>query len=380
MKLRHNVRNFERCEFMNIKKLSILGLVSVSLLMGGCSMKGDEAAKGDMNYLPVQIQQVVKENIEKEYFTIGTVKAEDSVIVNPKVPGTVTKIHVEVGDKVKKGQLLFEIDGGDTVNKLNLGVASSKEQLNQAKVSLDDAKKNYDDMSALYEEGSISESEYIQVKSGYEKAQSGYNTALSSYNSNVKTKSNTVSDLRVVSTIDGIVGDIDLVEGQMASSGNSVKIFSDDEYIIEVSVTEESIEKFSVGQDAKVVIPSKNDKEYQGVITSVSPIAASGTHTFPIEIAIQEGNDLREGMYGEVTMITDSIDNQVIIPLNSVIRKGEEQFVYKYEEEKAVKIPVEKGIIEGEKVQVFGDISEEDMIIVKGQNYISEDSLLKVVD
>jgi multidrug efflux pump subunit AcrA (membrane-fusion protein) len=85
-------------------------------------------------------------------------------------------------------------------------------------------------------------------------------------------------------------------------------------------------------------------------------------------------------MYGEVTMITDSIDNQVIIPLNSVIRKGEEQFVYKYEEEKAVKIPVEKGIIEGEKVQVFGDISEEDMIIVKGQNYISEDSLLKVVD
>lgn len=379
MKSKFKILRHERCKIMNIKKITLLGVVALGLVMGGCSVKGDEA-RADVNYLPVKLGDVVKENIEKEYFTIGTVKAENSVVVTPKIAGKVKKIYVEVGEEISKGQLLFEIDGGDTLNKMDLSVKSTQEQLNQSKVTLDDAKKNYDDMKNLYEEGSISESDFIAVKSGYEKAKSAYNSALNSYNSNIESKSNTLSDLKVVSTIDGIVGDIDMTEGQMASQSNYVKIFNDEKYQIEVGITEDAIDKFNVGQEAKIVIPSKDDKEYKGIVTSVSPIASNGNHTFPVEVAIDSGEDLREGMYGEVTFIVESINDQVLVPLDSIIQKGDEFYVYKYEEEQAVKIPVEKGIIEDEMVQIFSDLNESDKIIVKGQNYINDNSILKVVD
>ncbi len=127
-------------------------LMCFSMLLSSCALKGDSDAASERQPVSVRVEKAKNESIEKKNDFMGRVMPDSTVFIIPKVPGEVTRINVNVGDKVKKGQVLFEIDS--TIDRLQLEQAAAA--LDMAKAGLEQATGATYEQQLLQLEGQVS--------------------------------------------------------------------------------------------------------------------------------------------------------------------------------------------------------------------------------
>lgn len=136
----------------------VLTVLTIALLIG-CSSKKEDTKSTETEAIPVKVLKLQKQNIAKTLDYTATLQADEQVYYAPAATGRIGKIYVEVGDRIKKGQLLVEMDPTN---------------LRQAEVQLKNLETEYNRAVKLNETGSISKQAYDAAVTNYEVAKSNY--------------------------------------------------------------------------------------------------------------------------------------------------------------------------------------------------------------
>ena len=416
-----------------MRRVAVILVATVLLIATGCSTNAEKVNDAE-KAISVSVTDVQRTSIQKVQTVTGKVKPVKDINIVPKLPGTVSKVSVSLGDEVKEGQTLFTIDDKDIklqVSQAEAALSAAKANLERTKggslelqqaqldsafktaeINFNDAKKAYEDTKVLYDNGSVSKQNLDSLESMFKMAQEQYNTAKkakeltevkinkesllaaeaqvkqaqAAYDMAASQLGNTVVNGVYVACIifgdDGIVSVFNAKEGEIISNAMpAASVVDISSIIIDVNVMENTVNKLKVGDSYDILINAVRTEPFEGKVLSISPNADARTQAYLVRIeAANPHKEIKGGMIAEVKMITEAKDNVIAVPLECVVNEGGRKVVYLSEGDMAVIKDVELGM-QGEKyVEVIGDIKEGDRVIVKGQNFVKDQSKITVVD
>lgn len=234
---------------------------------------------------------------------------------------------------------------------------NAQANLESAKVSLDNAKENI---------GLTKTSNTESIKT----AKATVNSARAALN----IAKNNLNNTSITAPISGYVASKNIAKGQMAAAGVEIFTIKNSNTVdAEIKVTESVIPTITTGTKAVVSVKSANIEEMGATVTLVNPVKDERTGMYTVKVTMDNSdNKLNVGMFADITLITNTSNEAVVIPSEAVMQSGEELYVYIAKDNTAHKCTVTTGIEEEDMIEVTSGIVAGDKVIVSGKDYISE--------
>ena len=269
-------------------RIQISFLIGVFLISCG---SGQDIEKPATYY---KKEEVIPEKLEVSIEASGIIEAISSIEIKSKASGEILYLGAEVGDFVKKGAVLGQIDQRTPTNILN----QSKSDLEAAKVRLENAKSQYDRGIELHANGSISDKAYEDIQENFAQAKSTLvRTEVTFENAKIA-----LDDTVVRSPISGTIISRPVEVGQVISSptsavggGTLLMTMADLSKVrVRALVDEIDVGKVSIGQTVSIKVAAYRDKEFFGTVAKIEPLAKieQNVTTFPVLIDIDNKDNL----------------------------------------------------------------------------------------
>jgi len=338
-------------------------LLSVACaVLASCSGKKNETAqvKKTTDAFPVKVQKLKKTNIAKTLDYTANLVADQQVFYAPAATGRIDKIFVEVGDRIKEGQLLVQMD---------------QTSLHQAEVQLKNLETEYKRAVQLKKTGSISQQAYDAAVTQYEVAK----TNVEFLRENTKMEA----------PFNGIVTgkyfeDKELYTGGAfggASKPSIIAIEKINPMKAYVNLSEQYY--LAVKKGTKINLKSNiyPDSVFTGTVKIVYPTIDPASRTFTVEVNIpNEGELLKPGMYGTVNFFIGETD-ALVVPALAVLKLqgANDRYVFLNKNGKAKRVGVTLGRRFEDQVEIISDeIKEGDELVVVGQSRLVDGSPLSI--
>ncbi|MBN2897675.1 MAG: efflux RND transporter periplasmic adaptor subunit [Clostridia bacterium] len=363
---------------------SLVAVLIVMIVAGGIFLKTAQGkANADMVSnvgqgisIPVSTVAVEEGTLADTVFAVGAIQPSASYDVNAKISGEVAEIFFNVGDTVKEGDVLFKMKD-NTFNSDKASKAQGlKNQMDLAKIQYDQATKTYNDSKILFESGAVSSDQLDQANLAYKNAKANYENASLSYNAGVSGLSDQSDYYTVKSPVDGLITDRNIEAGMFASTQNGFTIIVDDSLKINATIASKYIGQVAIGQPVNIYVNTLN-QYYTGEISSISYAAKKGS--YPIEVLLKNSDkSIYSGMFAELNIEVAHKENILLIPIESLIKEGQTEYVYKIVDGIAVKTPVTTGIRSNSQIEASGDLAKEDLITLEGKEFLKDGAQVMV--
>lgn len=306
-----------------VARLKLLSLV-LPVLALGCSR--DQGAKATPNgskaqTIAVTVAPVEARDVQRRVEVVGSLEPDEEVTVYAQVSGHVEKILADLGDRVKAGQSLLQLDQADfrlqvqrteailRQTQAKLGAVDGKETLpddqqspvRQAKANSEDAALWYERMQSLYNEGAVSRNDVDTARAKRDALRATLDGTLDQVRSlrDQLKEQQALLDLArrnlgytaIRAPIDGSIKQRDVSVGQYIAGGSMqntklLVMVRDDPLKLKASVPERFQGQIRPGQEVKLQIEAHSARDFTGTVTRVGPAVFSDTRTFPIEARI----------------------------------------------------------------------------------------------
>lgn len=386
------------------KLLTAAGVAAV-VLLGVKSMLGG----GSMPQM-VMTSPVTRGNIEEALSVSGPVSGTDSVDVVSNLHAEVLEIQVKEGDKVEKDQVLAVVDSTDiqkevdiAQNAYDLAVSTLQEQqiaaengYAKAQQDFQAAKTAFDRTNVLFQSGSVSQLEWETAKNAMDDAERQLRTftlkdgrpmANESYSLQVQNaafelekKQTALENTVIKSPITGTVVRVNAKVGRFADTIEDDKAMFSIENLetleMKIPISEYSIGKVSVGQEAEISADILNGETVQGQVTAISPTGeekggGSTERVIPTTIRIEDKNTrLIAGITAKAKIRIREASDTLIVPISALIQQGDGTYVAAIENNMIRMVPVETGVESDIQVEVIlpeGETLTEGTQVVTGQ-------------
>ena len=330
---------------MKYTRLSIIALAVVAL-MTACGQKDTKTATpGQEAQKAAPVVSVITAQAEDVDITntfTSNIEAYATNNIVSQSAGRIASINAEVGQKVRKGQLLARMDD------VNL----AKTRMQYINDSTELAR-----LTELYNIGAV--------------AQADYDMAKLSLNMTKKTYYNLAENTYLRSPINGVVTARNYDRGDMYSMTQPIFVVQQIQPVkMLINMSESLFPKVNTGMVFDIDVDSYPGETFKGKVNLIYPTISSTTHTFPVEV-ISENKDLRlrPGMFARVTANFGTNHNIVIPDVAVVKQQGSgEHFVYVLQPDNTVKYTlVELGKRLGNRYEIISGINEGDRIVTEGQ-------------
>jgi len=355
------------------KSSVVLAVILIMALFYGSGCGKEEAQKEADNRLTVETAVVTQESIHREVTYSGSLTGADEVTIYPKASARVVTIHLSEGDPVTKGQVIISLDTTDYETQAAIAGAT----LAQAESAYENTRANVERTRQLYQQGAVSDQQMEQAELGLVQASS----ALEQARAGMQSAQNLLSNCQVTSPINGVVGLIQITEGNMASPQAPVAVVSSTgKMSVKINVAESEIGFVKVNDPVKVKVSSISDREFTAKVTSVAAVAHPQTRAFPVEVTLENpDNVLRSGMVAEIQVATEKKDGVLTIPRNAVVEKGARRVVFTVDDKSVVhETTIEVGLQNRERVEVIKGLKTGDQVIIKGQTLLHDTDEVRV--
>lgn len=360
-------------------------ILLVTMSLAGCGKKQTAMAKEEQ-LIRVQTTTVKKQDLTLKTILSGKIKPIEESSIVAKTPGKVMNVNVEIGDRIQKGNVLFELDQQDMINSVKSAEASynaALANLNLTQETIDNNQKNHERNKALYEQGVISEqifeqsklqastAKLEQVKAQVEQARVVLENAKSR-----------LSDCVITAPISGFITSVDISKGEIASAGMpAITIANLDTVLIETSISEHLINKVHTGDEVDILVKSASDKSLKGKIFALSPAPTKDGLTYPMKISLENKETLvKAGMFAEISIVSDKKENIIAIPSDSVVVKDGNEVVFIVHDNQTQLQKVSLSLDNGKAVEVTDGLKEGDTIVIKGQNYLENGNKVEIIE
>lgn len=351
-----------------MKKRIIIFLATLLIIAGVLAMIPKKGTKNE-----TQIATVEKRDMTQTVEASGTVNPVHSINIGAQVSGRIYKIYADYNSKVKKGQVLAEIDPSlfqASVDKARADLNNSRANYNKVLAKTNYDKANYGRYSRLYEKHYVSKDEVESAYATYVASQSELAAMQANINqaqANLDTAETNMYYTKIISPVDGVVVSRAVDEGQtVASSFQTPELFVVAEDLtkmqIEVSVSEADIGKIEEGQKAKYTLDGYPDDTFNGTVTQVrlNPTTVSNVTTYTVIVSVNNDEEiLKPGMSANVTIITQDKHDVLCVPNlalkyipDNITEKFQQQGVWVKNGKKPERVEVTTGLKDSDYTEI----------------------------
>lgn len=362
--------------------LLIFGL-AISLL-GGC--RAADAADVERQVVkPVRTLVAENEITENKLDYVGVVSGQDYTNYASKIPGRVTKIYFEKGDRVESGDLLFEVHDEDirtAYESAELQVKQSRSVYEKAKEGLDFTKDNYERVQALYQSGAASKVQFDEAKLQFENAQkdansAGNNSELSKLNAEKLERD--LLETKVYAKHSGFVSAVIAEDEDYIDTGHPVMVVRASDVVINMGVASEELGSLHLGDSVDILHGVDYVNTGRGQIAKISNDPNPETRLFDVEVAIDE-EDASGMKVGDIVKVHKSAKSYsgAKLPLAAIQNDGED-FVYVVSDGHAEKRPVHI-VAHMDQFVIVSGLENSEQIIFEGMRAIDDGDQVNILD
>jgi membrane fusion protein, multidrug efflux system len=328
----------------------------LALLLSAC----DKPVEEKPIVKPVLVMQVgAAQTSTKGLVLTGEVKTRYASEIGFRIAGKIVKRYVEVGEQVKKGQLLATIDAQDA--SLNAMAASADVRAAEANHHL--AEVELARKKQLYQEKFISKSALDAQIATFQASLA----QLKQTKSQAAVSSNQTVYTRLLADRAGIIADINAEPGQVVAPGQFVaRVIDTNTLEVEVPMPESHIGRLHIGDVVKVKLWADVSKQFEGKVREIAPAANEQTRAFTVLVSIlNPDNSVKIGMTAGVKFDEESA-SKMIIPNAAVTAKNNQALVWIVNNGIAQPKAVKTGNFTEDGVEILEGINQGDVIAVAG--------------
>ena len=319
------------------------------------------AASGPVRPPSVEVARVETIRITDDAQAVGSLRSRQSVMLKPEVSGRVTRLNFRDGEKVRRGQLLVQLD-----DQLPQAL------LQQAQAELSIAQANHKRNQELMAQSFISKRSVDESAANLEVAQAKLSLAKA-----------TVERLRITAPFDGIVGIRNVNVGDYLKDGAEIVNIEDiDAILVDFRLPERFQTKAQRGQTALVELDALPGRKYAAVVQAIDPLVDANGRSIGIRGCIDNRNmELRPGMFARITAVFGQRDNARVIPEEAIVPQGGRQFVIRLvdgpdqDNKIAQRVEVKVGLRQPGRVEITEGLQPGDIVVTAGQQRIQKDGM-----
>ena len=315
----------------------------------------------------VEVAKVEVTKLTDDTQAVGSLRSRQGVMLRPEVSGRITQLNFKDGDRVRKGQLLVQLD-----DQLPLA------QVQQSQAELSIAMANHKRNQELVAQNFISQRSVDESSANLEVAQA--KLALSKA---------TAARLKVLAPFDGITGIRTANVGDYLKDGADVVNIEDiDAVFVDFRLPERFQNKVRRGQTAAVSLDALPGQKFVSFVQAVDPLIDTNGRSVGVRACIDNRQlRLRPGMFARVTAVFGERERALVVPEEAIVPQGQRVLVYRVvdgkdkDEKIAQRVEVKVGIRRPGRVEILEGISEGDLIVTAGQQRLQRDGMaVRVID
>ena len=352
--------------FGRFPALAPLGLMLLLLALAGCKGgSGDaegkdakEAANKGPEAVPVEVAKASRRSIAASYTGTAPLEARGESQVVAKTSGIALRVFVDVGQQVRAGQPLVQMDRDRAI----LQVAQADAQVRKLEA-------NYRRASQLVEQKMVSVNDVEQLRYDLENARA--NLRLARLEQSYGT---------VTAPISGVVAARNIKPGNLVQINTPIFTIVDTSRLeATLNAPEREIETLKAGQAVQLSVDALPGKTFEGTIDRVSPVVDSGSGTFRVICTFAGGGLLQPGMFGRIRIEYDQRANALVIPRSALLEDGSAPAAYTLKAGKAARTALKLGYVDGQWVEVREGLREGEAVVVAGKAALREGSAVQVI-
>ncbi|MCL4772422.1 MAG: efflux RND transporter periplasmic adaptor subunit [Burkholderiaceae bacterium] len=312
---------------------------------------GAPAARGPVNVEAARAELV---SLNETAFTVGTLRANESVVVKPEIAGRVDRIAFEGGGLVRKGALLVALDAT---------VAAAEAEQIRAELAL--ARSNYQRTADLAGQKFVSESARDQAASN-----------LKVVEAKLKLAEAKLAKTQIRAPFSGRLGLRNFSVGDFIREGAELVALEDvSQMKVDLRLPERYLGQLRRGQALELEFDAYPGRRFGAVLEAIDvQVDANGRSVVVRGRMSNPDGLLRAGMFAKASLTLAQRANAVVVPEEALVPAGESQFVYRIEDGKAMRVRVRTGLRRDGKVEIVEGLSGGDQVVTAGQPRLTRDA------
>ncbi len=396
--------------------------------LAGCGRKGLETevkANTGPRAVPVTVGPLEQRDLERAVDVVGSLKGWEDVSVGTKKEGRVLRVHHDMGDRIKPGELLVELDPVDAdlairqaerqlqVELAKLGLkslpagefdVSTVPSVVQARISLERCRQNLARERSLSRRNAGTTQDLQNAENDEQGSEAALANAILTANTNlasarasqvaVEVARQSRRDLEIHAPIPskappGVTDQIGFAlskrsvsEGQMLRPGDAVAdLVIENPLRLWANVPERFNVEVQTGQKVRILVGSQPDMTFEGRVSRINPSIDSISRTFKVEVSVPNNRGLlRPGGFAKASILTKAGQKAKVVPLESVVKFAGVTKLFVLEGDKVRSINVETGTEGPGWVEVTGHLPDGGQVITTGQTQLADGTVVVVRD
>ena len=308
---------------------------------------GQSAAKGAAGSVTVEAVKVATTSLPQTITAVGSLRSDESITVRPEVAGRISAIAFNEGQRVTKGATLVKLD--PSINEADV---------QQARANLKLAQSKFDRATDLAKSNFISGQAKDEAENNLRVAEAALQLAEAKLaKTEIKAPFSGIIGLRVMS-----IGDY------VKEGADIVNLEAIDPLKVDFRVPEIYMRQVQVGQALQVSLDALPGSTYEGKVFAINPLVDATGRSIVIRAQVKNADTaLRPGMFARVRLITRDQQDALVLPEQAIVPQGEEQFVFKIVDGKALRTKVTVGQRRDGKVEILSGLVAGDIVVSAGQ-------------
>lgn len=354
--------------------LGVILLMVMTAVLGGCAAGNTDPSKepGAIAQEEAVLIKSAPAAVQKFSDTLrisGDAGPVEEAEISAKIGGDIYQLKGEIGDAVKKGQVLARIDATRyslAKEKAGLGVSTAQLSLEQQKVDLDRYK-------ALYDQNAISQKEYEAVLNSYRMLE----LSLKSAQADLRSADVNLRDTSVTAPISGLISARKVNSGENVNAGAPLFTIVDlSKVVISSGIAEAAVNQLKPGMPVKVTFDSLGAQTFEGTITHISPVQDQAK-LYPVKIEVNNSQGLiKSGMFASGAIALSAGVEGLAVPKEAVLHEQGKDYVFIVSGNKAVRKEVVVGLGDDKLYQIKSGISAGDAVIIVGHQKLQDGALV----
>lgn len=371
---------------------------------GDAALPAASAAPGDRPGVTAAFAKVESKTVPPRLEVTGTLDPDERSEVASQTNGTILAVHVDLGSRVKKNDVLVEIDGREASLRLSAANASTAQQ--KARLGLEAGKKfdandvadvkaagdardlakaEFERADKLFKQGAISQSAFDQASSSKDRAEAQYDMAkngvaqswamLQGAQSQAGLSAKTLDDTKIRAPFDGVVVEKRISAGEFATAGRVVAIVVRDNPLrLRFDVAEASLAGLTLGQPVELTVAAHPGKTFVGTIKRIGATVKVNSRSLPVEAEVpNDKGELKAGFFARALVaLSGEPQAALFVPKSALSMAATGQRVFVKNEGRVLERLVVPGASNGDLIEVKGDLKAGDQVAIDHLDQLSD--------
>lgn len=315
-------------------------------------------------------------DLEKNTVATGKIEPRDEILIKPQISGIIDEVYKEAGQSVKKGEVIAKVKVIPELGTLN----SAESRVRLAEINARQGETDFARMKKLYEDKLISSEEYEKSEVAVKQAREELQTAkdnLEIVKEGITKNSASFSSTLIRSTIDGLILDVPIKEGNSVimsntfNDGTTIANVADmNDLIFRGNIDETEVGRIHEGMPVKITLGALQNMEFEALLEYISPkgVEDNGANQFEIKAAITvpDSVTIRSGYSANAEIVLARAKQVLAVPESAIEFSSDSTFVYlltdSVPEQKFTRRPIVTGMSDGIKIEIKSGLKANDIV------------------